>query len=665
MACQGSGRDVPVATRGVLDLRQWDFAQQGTVSLSGEWAFHWGRLLPEADGSASELGEPSGYFKVPESWTWHDHEPSFPLEGEATYQLELLLPPHAGELDVYLRDVIVAQDFQIRVDGQILRPWASAPGQLGPQLISTALKSFRLPLKAGASRARLSIEMRNRDFTLMSGFHRVPYLGPLHALERQRERAMAQDIFIFAAMIILGLYHFFIYGFRTSHKINLHYALGLCVLSLLVLTNNEGIYQLVIDGDVHLVKVYCLFAYSTAMLYYNYTYHLFYEHYAQKIFRAQTWISLVLASIVLLSPFSVYRFTIPIFHACTAASTLYVIYVVLQAMKERKAGAGIYIFSSVVVFVVGINDMLYAVGIIHTGLYSSWAGLLFVAMQSLLLSKRYAVALMVESSVEAARLVQASLLPPKLAIDGLVIRGVYQAAEAAGGDWYYYFHDEEADDLYVFVADVTGHGISTAIVTGTVSGIIRTTLHRQRRDAPSVRLLDIMYEANRGLLEMSNEEQTHSMTMVGLTFNLKTGRGAFVNAGHTTPMQKHGERLEFLLRPSSPLGLTTHPLYTAEPFTIKERLLLFLFTDGLIENKNRAGRALKMRLIAKLLREAQAGEEFFVNLGKMTAEHWQGLRLEDDVTYLVIDWTPPAQMRAAADEAAFDESVDASHDAAS
>jgi hypothetical protein len=39
----------PVASKGVLDLRQWNFEKDGPIDLTGEWEFFWKQLLEPAD----------------------------------------------------------------------------------------------------------------------------------------------------------------------------------------------------------------------------------------------------------------------------------------------------------------------------------------------------------------------------------------------------------------------------------------------------------------------------------------------------------------------------------------------------------------------------------------------------------------------------------------
>lgn len=36
----------PAARNGILDLRSWDFENNGNIELNGEWEFYWKNFLP-------------------------------------------------------------------------------------------------------------------------------------------------------------------------------------------------------------------------------------------------------------------------------------------------------------------------------------------------------------------------------------------------------------------------------------------------------------------------------------------------------------------------------------------------------------------------------------------------------------------------------------------
>ncbi len=83
---------MPVAYKGVMDLRSFDKEKNFTVNLNGEWEFYWNKLLRPVDFKSNSY-IPDCYGKVPSYWT--DYQKlSVKTErfGYATYKLTVLLP---------------------------------------------------------------------------------------------------------------------------------------------------------------------------------------------------------------------------------------------------------------------------------------------------------------------------------------------------------------------------------------------------------------------------------------------------------------------------------------------------------------------------------------------------------------------------------------------
>ena len=58
----------PQAVQGVLDLREWDFEQDGPVELNGEYEFYWQQHLDPSEFSAASRPVPTAFVKVPGFW---------------------------------------------------------------------------------------------------------------------------------------------------------------------------------------------------------------------------------------------------------------------------------------------------------------------------------------------------------------------------------------------------------------------------------------------------------------------------------------------------------------------------------------------------------------------------------------------------------------------
>lgn len=77
-ACKPNVSDTtaPKVVNGLLDLRSWDFDQNGPVALSGRWEFYWNSYPKPNDFSKKNLPIMSGLIEVPGNWN------GFEVKGE-------------------------------------------------------------------------------------------------------------------------------------------------------------------------------------------------------------------------------------------------------------------------------------------------------------------------------------------------------------------------------------------------------------------------------------------------------------------------------------------------------------------------------------------------------------------------------------------------------
>ena len=131
--CAGPGmatRTYPQAVNGVLDLRGWDFAQNGPVSLSGEWEFYWEQLLTSHDFAGSAPLTRSSLIHVPDPWQGYIvNGQSLSGDGYATYRLTVQIDPAALSDKLLALQIPVAINTAHRLysDGKLL----GSAGQIG------------------------------------------------------------------------------------------------------------------------------------------------------------------------------------------------------------------------------------------------------------------------------------------------------------------------------------------------------------------------------------------------------------------------------------------------------------------------------------------------------------------------------------------------------
>ena len=109
VAAQAQVRHPPRVENGVLDLKTWDFARDGSIALNGRWAFYWRQFLSPEKGDHDHAAAPAYFLKVP--YVWNNH----PLGAEratgfgyATYRMRILLPSEPLALALHVIDVATA-----------------------------------------------------------------------------------------------------------------------------------------------------------------------------------------------------------------------------------------------------------------------------------------------------------------------------------------------------------------------------------------------------------------------------------------------------------------------------------------------------------------------------------------------------------------------------
>ena len=183
------------------------------------------------------------------------------------------------------------------------------------------------------------------------------------------------------------------------------------------------------------------------------------------------------------------------------------------------------------------------------------------------------------SELKLAEAIQATLLPPPIQRDNIECVARSIPTRYIGGD---YVHCNVIEDrwLYMVLLDVSGHGISAAMVVARLHGMVRRlTLTKQR----PVQMLQRLNQAAQRLL-------THTyffLTAVTARIDLKTGELDYATAGHPAQLLLRSDgSVEELRTRNRLLGMDDDIISRVEP---SKRAMLqpgdsvVFFTDGLFE----------------------------------------------------------------------------------
>jgi len=181
----------------------------------------------------------------------------------------------------------------------------------------------------------------------------------------------------------------------------------------------------------------------------------------------------------------------------------------------------------------------------------------------------------------AGRYIQMGMLPPNpMAIEQYRLHHRILPSLILSGDFVDYFR--VTDRYFAFyVADVSGHGASSAFVTVLLKNFSRR-LRREYRPSMLTAPGEILEWFNRELLEQRIDKHAAMIMAVG---DLEKNELRLANAGHfpAAILVRSGEQPEFLEQRGKPVGLFEKVSYDARTVEMASGDRLVMFTDGILD----------------------------------------------------------------------------------
>jgi serine phosphatase RsbU (regulator of sigma subunit) len=231
--------------------------------------------------------------------------------------------------------------------------------------------------------------------------------------------------------------------------------------------------------------------------------------------------------------------------------------------------------------------------------------ILLARLRALLRMKRYQDQLrklnqQITRDLQIARRVQEALMPHgTFRAPRLEIRSAYMPSETLSGDFYDYFL--QGEQVYLFVADVSGHGLPAAILVSLLKSYIHTEADAQTP------LSSFMSRLNDFLFSVSLPTQFATAQLFRIDAD---GSLVYSNAAHP-PFLLHRRELGQTLvfeQPGHLLGAMPQMSFEEHGLKVAPGDTLFVYTDGLTDRRTDAGEFYSIDRIAALLERSADGD---------------------------------------------------------
>jgi serine phosphatase RsbU (regulator of sigma subunit) len=242
----------------------------------------------------------------------------------------------------------------------------------------------------------------------------------------------------------------------------------------------------------------------------------------------------------------------------------------------------------------------------------------------------------INNELEMARQIQLAILPretPK--IQGLNIAARYLPMSSVAGDFYDFVVTDEKH-VGVLIADVSGHGLPSALI----ASMLQSAFAAQSAHASDP--ARVLSELNRAF---AGKFQSHFVTAAYLFLDLEKGAGHYAGAGHPPLLlwrQSTGSVAEVLENGLS-LGLSNSSTYSAVQVSLEGSDKIILYTDGIVEATNSSEEEFGMGRLKEVVEEHHAlpADRFADTLLDDVARWSEKISRSgqsDDITLLAIDF---------------------------
>jgi serine phosphatase RsbU (regulator of sigma subunit) len=235
-----------------------------------------------------------------------------------------------------------------------------------------------------------------------------------------------------------------------------------------------------------------------------------------------------------------------------------------------------------------------------------------------------------ESELASARTFQQGLLPePSARVGTLTVAWHYAPCSELGGDFVDHAQDG-AGRLAVAVADVSGHGVSAAMLTS----VIKSAFQAARADG-----FHPLAVVRRVAAALAPFDHGRFATLFSARIDPTDGALEYVNAGHPPALLLPPPGARGAVEPVPLTGPLVSPAFPDVDWELGRRTLrpgarLLVVTDGLLEARGPEGLYGEARLVEQVRRSPHAGPELLAEVVAGVSTFAAGRPLDDDLTLL-------------------------------
>ncbi|NDF59612.1 MAG: hypothetical protein EB100_00885 [Crocinitomicaceae bacterium] len=225
------------------------------------------------------------------------------------------------------------------------------------------------------------------------------------------------------------------------------------------------------------------------------------------------------------------------------------------------------------------------------------ANIIVVAIENKRMNLQHIKQVRLKKELEVASEMQKMLFPTSLPSNKQMdLSAKHTSRHQVGGD-YYDFIPLNEDEFIFCIADVSGKGISAAMLMANFQATIRTLYSYQQFE------LDyLINELNKKVIQNAKGEKF--ITFFIAHYNQISRKLKYINAGHNAPILTNGKKIKLLDEGTVGLGMFDElPFINTGALYVDPNTTLVMYTDGVIELENEKNEYFEIERLIKLIHQ--------------------------------------------------------------
>jgi len=387
-----SDKIITKPVKGVLDLSNWNFDKKGLIKLHGEWEFYWNHHIEFDKNNNSIKPETVDYQNVPSTWIFQKiNNKKLPGFGYCSYRLLIKNINTAKPISIKIGEIVAA--YSLYINGKKIIS-SGKPGNTKKRTIPQFYAGSSI---LGIPEKNLEIIINVSNYQYFSGG--IPfyiYLGSTEYIKNFDKLIDMIHNFILGCLFIIALSLLVLFFLNKDEISSLYFSL-LCINTFFMLLfymhyptanffashiNWVIIFYLQLLPPLLFFITLCLYVYS-----------LFKEDFNKTVLKALLLIYLLINIVFIINHpitgklpslfFSIIIFTINLI------TYLYIIYVVIKAVINKRQNAVIFLVMIIIIFIAHFNHAAMFLMISEIINIFPYALTLFIIIQIYFVSYRY------------------------------------------------------------------------------------------------------------------------------------------------------------------------------------------------------------------------------------------------------------------------------------